>query len=230
LERRPEIPTQQQIDALRSDPPLERTSDMLKNWRAKEEDVDATAAELRVFRLSRPLFSPRLCCSRRQCRAAPAGAGASLRPRRGSANGRAGPRPPDRRAWPATREARTRCEDGALTARGRIPTRGSARRLCAQLSHSADDRGASEADVEAAGRLGCCGWASFTYAAAIDAGQKMASIGWARPIRIAGGGQRQVRVGLGSQSSADTSFDGRSWKPSPVCEIALRRSATRPPP
>ena len=72
--------------------------------------------------------------------------------------------------------------------------------------------------------------ASFIYAAAIDAGQKMASIGLARPFRVAGGGQRQVRVGLGSQSSADASIDERSSKPSPVCEIALRRFATHFPP
>ena len=42
-----------------------------------------------------------------------------------------------------------------------------------------------------------------------------------RHFRVLGGDQRQVRVGLGSQSSADASFDGRSSKPSPVCEIEL---------
>jgi hypothetical protein len=49
-------------------------------------------------------------------------------------------------------------------------------------------------------------------------------------LRIVGGNQRQIRVGLGSRSSADTSFDGRNSKPLPVCEIGLQQSATYSPP
>jgi hypothetical protein len=66
----------------------------------------------------------------------------------------------------------------------------------------------------------------FIHAAAIDAGPKMASFDLARPFRVAGGGQQQIRVELRSQSSADGRLDWRSSKRSPVCEIGLQQSAT----
>jgi hypothetical protein len=79
---------------------------------SEPRSLTATAAELRFFSLSRLLLFPKTML-RRSGRA-----GASLRPRRGSASERAGPRPPDRRAWPATQEAQIRRKDRALTARG----------------------------------------------------------------------------------------------------------------
>lgn len=61
-------------------------------------------------------------------------------------------------------------------------------------------------------------------------GELADQVGRRRAALIAGGGQRKVRVGPGAQSPTDASFDGRSSKPTPVCEIGLQRFATHSPP